>query len=722
MKQTSLLIAFLIFAFLGNAQKFTFQCKVFNDSSGEPIANVSIMAGRLEGGTVTKTDGTATVSFIPAGTIVFTFSSIGFTTEQLKLSFPLAAPDSVYTIRLKPEDKNLDEVIISSSRTDSRIENTPTRVEVLGAEEVDEESGVKPSHIASLLGDVAGIQTQQTSAVTAGTSMRIQGLPGDYTQILRDGMPLFGGFAGSFSVLQIPPLDLKQIEIIKGASSTLYGGGAIAGMINIISKKPKLGKKERTLLINQSTLNETNIHVFLTDRDKKKGYTFFGGLSYQKQTDVDKDGFSDLPSIEGFFIHPTLFFYPNARNTISVGINSIIEDRRGGDMRVLAHQPDSEHQFYIENQSYRNTMDLNWENKYSERTKFNFKSSVSSYIRNISTNVFGMKARQFSFFNELSIVHKSPKHDLVGGFNVNGDVFKKRQPDSAQFDNYKYYTLGLFIQDDWRIHPKFTIETGMRVDFHNEYGNFYLPRLSLLYKISPTLTTRFGGGLGYKVPSVFEADVDERNYGYLLLADDVVSEKSSGLNWDINWKKKIGNTVLALNQSFYITDISHPLVKANYPVYTYLYSALQHITTKGFETWAQVTWKGLEMYLGYTRTDAKRKYYPLSPNLELSARDKFASVISYEFSSRFRACIEAAYTGKQYVEDGTTRPGFPFIAAMVRYDIGRFSFVLNGENLFDYRQNKREQIVMPPFTNPTIKQLWAPIDGRVLNLSLKLSL
>ena len=157
--------------------------------------------------------------------------------------------------------KEMDEVIISSTRTETRIENTPTRVEVLGSEEVDEESGVKPTHVASLLGDVAGIQAQQTSAVSLNTEMRIQGLPGSYTQLLRDGLPLFGGYASGFSILQIPPLDLKQIEIIKGASSTLYGGGAIAGMINIISKKPSLSGPERYLMINQSTLHESNFNL-----------------------------------------------------------------------------------------------------------------------------------------------------------------------------------------------------------------------------------------------------------------------------------------------------------------------------------------------------------------------------------------------------------------------------------------------------------------------------
>jgi outer membrane receptor protein involved in Fe transport len=231
-----------VFAFSQHTVIFT----VADSASGEKLQGVSVViAGTLKGGS-TDSSGKLVLNNIPAGRQTFTLSVIGYAGKTMSLNFPLAAP-AVSVLLLKEAEK-MEEVIISSSRTDSRIENTPTRVEVLGAEEVEEEGGVKPAHVASLLGDVAGIQSQQTSAVTGSTDLRIQGLPGDYTQILRDGIPLFGGYAGSFSILQIPPLDLKQIEIVKGASSTLYGGGAIAGMINIISKKPKPGVKERYLL------------------------------------------------------------------------------------------------------------------------------------------------------------------------------------------------------------------------------------------------------------------------------------------------------------------------------------------------------------------------------------------------------------------------------------------------------------------------------------------
>ena len=124
------------------------------------------------------------------------------------------------------QDSLSEEVLVTATRTNSRIENLPTWVEVLGAEEMEEESSIRPASIASLFGDIAGAQIQPTSPTTGNLDLRLQGLPGQYTQILRDGVPLYGGFAGSFGLLTVPPLDLKQVVLIKGTNSTLYGAGA----------------------------------------------------------------------------------------------------------------------------------------------------------------------------------------------------------------------------------------------------------------------------------------------------------------------------------------------------------------------------------------------------------------------------------------------------------------------------------------------------------------
>jgi outer membrane receptor for ferrienterochelin and colicin len=698
-----------------------FSCLVKDANTGEPLPNVAIVGKGDLVHTVTDNNGKAKFIIKP-GKYIINFSCIGYELQEVELDVPFKAQDSAFPIFMKKADKELDEVIISSTRTDSRIENTPTRVEVIGTEEVEEESGVRPSHIASLLGDVAGIQTRQLSSVTGNTNIRIQGLPGNYTQILRDGMPLFGGYAGSFSILQIPPLDLKQIEIIKGASSTLYGGGAIAGMINVISKKPKQGMPERSLMLNQSSLRETNLNIYLSERKGKAGYTFFVGANYQKQMDINNDGFSDVGRQEAVILHPTFFFYPDEKNTITFSINSTYEDRKGGDMEVLAGYPTNYHQFFIQNQSYRNTLDLVWNYKINSTGKFMLKGTTSNFNRSISTSQFGLKAIQLSYFTEASYLKKKGNHDIVTGINVNGENLKKRLPDSTLINNYHFFTLGLFVQDDWRIHPKLTIESGLRSDFQNESGVFILPRISLLYKINHEITMRLGGGLGYKIPTVFDSEVDERDFPKLQPLQHVKAERSTGINYDINFKKEIGDVEISINQSFFITEINHPLVINKTASSISYFTATKPVSTKGIETWLQLNFAGLNAYLGYTLTDARKKYDAVHPYLELYAHDKFASVISYEFSKHFRICAEASYTGKQYLEDGSQTPAFPIVAGMIRYDVGRFSFVLNCENYFDYRQTKKEAIVIPPYTNPSFKDLWAPIDGRAVNISMKIRL
>jgi outer membrane receptor for ferrienterochelin and colicin len=720
MKRQLLLLFALMFA-LNCVSQNIFSCIVKDEETGEPLSNVSIVGKGDLVHTVTDNNGKAKFLIKP-GKYIINFSCIGYELLEMELTVPLKAQDSALTILMKKDEKELEQVIISSSRTDSRIENTPTRVEVIGTEEVEEEGGVKPSHIANLLGDVAGIQQQQTSAVTGNTDLRIQGLPGDYTQILRDGMPLFGGYAGSFSILQIPPLDIRQIEIIKGASSTLYGGGAIAGMINIISKKPRVNEKERYLLLNQTTLQESNLNIYLSEGTKKTGYTFFAGANYQKQKDVNNDGFSDLARVEGVFVHPTFFFYPNEKNTLSIGVNSTYEDRKGGDMDILSGYFSNFHQFFIQNQTYRNTFDVVWDNKISKTDKLTVKGTTSSFNRSIGSNIFGMKAKQLSFFTEISYVKKMTKHDLVGGINLNGERLKKAAPDSTRIADYRYSTLGFFIQDDWRIYPKLTVESGIRSDFHNKHGIFILPRISVLYKINQYLAMRMGGGLGYKIPTVFENEIDERDYPKIAPLENVKAEKSAGVNWDINFKKRFGEVTVSINQSFYITQINSPVISFKPPGVISFFNASKPISTKGFETWVQISVSGLEAYIGYTLADARKKYDAAQPYVELSARNKFASVISCEFSKHFRACIEAAYTGQQYLADGSRSPSFPIIAGMIQLNTGRFSFVINCENLNDYRQTKKEAILIPPVINPRFKQLWAPIDGRVANLSMRIKL
>ncbi len=653
------------------------------------------------------------------GKIKVIFSIVGYNDRSVIFQIPQS--DTIPVIFLQINNFKMEEVIISSSRTSSRIEDLPTKVEVIGSEEMDEESTTIPGNIARLLGDVAGIQNQLASATTGNAELRVQGLPGKYTQLLRDGLPLFGGYSGSFSILQIPPLDLKQAEIVKGSSSTLYGGGAIAGMINLVSKTPQLNKPEHIILVNHSTLNESNLNTYFSNRKNKTGYTFFSGTTIQRATDVNGDGFSDVPDIKSFFFHPRLFYYPDAKNSLNIGYNATYEDRMGGDMQVLHHTADNLHRFFIENKSLRNTLDAGWENRLNATDRLNGRATISFFNREISTATFGMKAIQRSFFTEFSYLKKTTLHSFVAGLNFSGEYFKKKQPDSSSMNNYNEVVAGAFIQDDWKIAPAITVQMGLRLDRSSTYHSFLLPRMSFLYKINKQVSTRIGGGLGYKTPSVFNSEVDERGLQYIALAPFVRPERSQGINWDINYHKRTDEMTVTINQMFFITAVNHPLVIDSSAAIHYYVNAGKPVRTSGFETYVQVKYDELELYLGYAYTIAKQLYNTTQPFVPLSAGSKFACVISNEFSSRFRACIEASYTGRQYLDDGTRTPGYFLTNAMVRYDIKNISFVLNGEDLLDYRQTRKESIIIPPNSNPGFKSIWAPIDGRVINLSAKIS-
>ena len=695
---------------------------IIDKAEGTPLSGVSIKIAGVNKGSISNEKGEFIFTNLAIGNIHLIVSHTGYEMVDTTIQFT-GKNNGPLVISLIAAKEELEEVIIvSSSRTNSRIEDLPTKVEVLGAEEVKEENGIKPGNIASLLGDIAGIQIQQTNAATGNADMRIQGLQGKYTQILRDGMPLFGGYAGSFSILQIPPLDLQQIELVKGASSTLYGGGAIAGMLNLISKKPKLGKPEKSITLNFSSLKETNFNSFFSGRNENTGYTLYAGTTQQNEVDVDKDGYSDVPSVKSVFVHPRFFLYGKNNSTLTLGYTLNYEDRNGGDMAVVKGNSSPLHQFFIQNKTFRNTVDGVWEKKYSDGGMLTAKANYSLMNRDINTNVFGMKGKQGSWYSELAYTKKYSVHNIVMGINFNGENFTKQLPDSSLLPNDAFTTVGGFMQDDWKLNDVFTLQSGLRLD-NNKYGNFLLPRMSLMYKLNNKVTMRLGGGAGYKTPSLFNAEMDERDYHYLQgFLPGIQSEKSIGYNYDINYKTRVNEWELTLNQTIFYNEINHPIVYSSIKNGNLIQYTNQNnsISSKGAESYVQAMKAPYEIYLGYVYTDAKRNYNTFNPYLPLIAKHKFASVFAYEWSEDFKMGIESSYTGTQYLENGTKTEPYLFMAVMLRYTVGKAIFVLNCENLLDKRQNKNGSLVIPPLTNPSFPEIWAPIDGRVINLSIHL--
>lgn len=717
MKKSIFILVIMVSLFQAKAQH-SFYAVIKNKETQQPLPGVSIIEKKA--GKNSNDSGLVIINNLNAGTHSFTISHTGFITTEFSVTLP---DTTLHEILLAPQETALDEVtIVASTRTNQRIENSPLKVEVLGNEEMNEENTIKPGNIASILGDVSGIQIQQSSAVSGNANVRIQGLDGRYTQILRDGMPLFDGFSGGFGILTIPPLDLKQVELIKGSASTLYGGGAIGGLINLISKKPTYNQ-EGIITINQTTLKESNFNTYIAKRNKHFGYNFFGGITNQGTVDVNKDGFSDVAKAAAFIIHPKLFFYPGGNTTIALGYTGTFDTRKGGDMQVIKSNSDAAHQFYEENKTSRNTGDILVNHDLGNGKKLEVKASISSFSRNIITNTHLFKGNQSNYFTEASLFIPKDKYSLVMGVNATGDKFKKQSGDPVALNNFNNNTVGAFAQYTGKLPVNTTLELGLRADHHNQYGNFVLPRVALFHRFSEQWATRLGMGFGYKTPNPLSAQNVEYNIEDIQpLPAGIKAEKSVGYNAEVNFKKDLGgHKSLFINHAFFFTQINNPViatVQSNNKVS--FSNAGNHITSKGFDTYMQFNFDEWELYAGYTFTIAERNYLQQNKFMPLTPKNRFAFVVVHEVGEQWRFGLEGSYTGPQSRDGDTKTPAYMFLAGLIERKFGHaVSIVLNCENLLDYRQGNHEVLYTGSMINPSFKPLWAPIDGRVVNLAIR---
>ena len=202
----------------------TFNATILDGETQEPLIGVNVFIETLDRGEVTNLDGAVEIKNLPSGSFEIRITYVGYQEKEIEITLPQQEP---LIILLESGSEELETVTVSTTRSSRLIQDLPTRLEAITAEELGEKAFMNSTNISMLLRESTGIQMQQTSANSANQSIRIQGLDGRYTQLLKDGFPIFGGFAGGLSIMQIPPLDLKQVEIIKGSASTLYGGGAL---------------------------------------------------------------------------------------------------------------------------------------------------------------------------------------------------------------------------------------------------------------------------------------------------------------------------------------------------------------------------------------------------------------------------------------------------------------------------------------------------------------
>ncbi|MDX1470112.1 MAG: TonB-dependent receptor [Flavobacteriaceae bacterium] len=698
-----------------------FQAKIVDQETKEPLFGVTVLIPELEIGGTTDDSGNITITNIPDGEIQIRFSYLGYETLERTYQFPLAASEQNQTIGLKPSAEEMEEITITSTRSSRSIQDIPTRVEFIAGEELSEKGNMKPGDIRMLLNESTGIQTQQTSATSYNSSIRIQGLDGKYTQLLRDGMPLYSGFSGGLSLMQIAPLDLKQVEVIKGATSTLYGGGAIAGLVNLITKTPE-DEAELSFMLNGTSALGLDASGFYSKKFGKWGTTVFASYNLGTPYDPADIGLTAIPDFERFTLNPKLFAYFSDNTTLNLGVNIVTEDRLGGNID-FAEGKDVANPYFEKNTTERISTQLLFNHDLDLSQRFQVKNSLNFYDRSIAIPDFIFSGSQFSSFSEVNLSWNENQSEWITGLNLWTDQFEQSQGNPDQDLSYSNATVGGFVQNTWTIIPKWTLESGFRLDYQNQFGWFPLPRFSLLFDPQSSWTYRLGGGLGYKTPTAFSEDAERLQFQNILPMDidNLEAERSIGANFDINHRMTLAPGLgMTSNILFYYTQIQDPLILSPAESFYEFTQPDGYVETHGVEVNLKWTYADFKLFVGYTYANVKEHYNGEVSDFPLVAKHRLNNVLMYEKHDNFWIGLEAYYFSPQKLSDGSTGQSYWITGVMTEKKLGEhLSVFLNFENFLDSRQTAFDTIYTGELSDPQFRDIYAPVDGFVVNGGVK---
>lgn len=674
----------------------------------QAVAGADVRAGGLQA--TTNAQGEARL-VLSVGEHTVTVRMVGFSPAAVQAVIRADEETSII-VRLEAEATELEGIVVSSTRSERRIEDEPVRVEVLDREEIEEKLLMTPGDIAMMLNETAGLRVQSTSPALGGASVRIQGLRGRYTQILSDGLPLYGGQTGSLSMLQIPPMDLGQVEVIKGAASALYGSTALGGVVNLISRQPR--EDERELLLNQSTLGATDGVLWLSDKlNEEWGYTFLGGAHRQSQADVDDDGWADLPGYHRAVVRPRLQWNDGAGKSLFLTAGGTVEDREGGTLNGFQTPGGTDHPERLE--TLRGDVGLLGRFLLGGLQQLTLRASAMGQQH---THEFGSVEESdlhSNAFGEIAYSSTSGAHSWLVGAAV--QIERYRADDVDGFD-FTHTIPSFFLQDEFAPVEWFTLAVSGRLDHHNVYRTFVNPRVSLLIRMGGGWTSRASAGTGYFAPTPFTEETEAVGLGRLTPIGNLTAERVRSASLDLG--REFGE--LEINGTLFGSIVEDPIRVERDNDRLRLVNVAEPIRTWGGEMllrWHAEPFHvtGTYTYLRSTEADPDddgRREVPMTP------RHAAGIVGMWEAEGSGRIGIELYYTGRQELDENPYRAvSRPYVITglLVERRFGPARLFVNAENLLDARQTEYDPLVLPARSpdGRWTTDVWAPLEGRVFN-------
>ena len=516
---------------------------VVDRNTGEHLPYIVVMLKGTTIGVSTDHTGHYMLRNIPEGTFTIEVSAIGYKTRTQEVNIRKGRAYEV-NFMLEEDHVQIDGVIVSATRSETTRRMSPTLVNVVG---MDVYNRTNSTTVAQGLSFQPGVRVENNCQNCGFQQVRINGLDGQYTQILIDSRPIFSALAGVYGIEQLPANMVDRVEVMRGGGSALFGSSAIAGTINIITKEPVRNSASishtTTLIGGSSALhNTTDINASIVSEDNKLGLAIFGQNTAKDEWDANGDGFTELSRISGQTIGFRGYIKTGLYSKVTAEYHHLEEFRRGGDNLDLPP-----HEVMIAEQTKHgiNTggLKFDWFSK-DQKHRLNTFASIqhidreSYYGAGMDPNAYGQTG-DLTWVGGAQYIHKADNclfmpADLTVGLEYNEDYLRDNMWGYDRVTDQTVRIVSAYAQNEWK-NDQWGILIGGRLDKHNLIKKvIFSPRANLRYNPTENINLRASYSYGFRAPQAFDEDLHIDNVGgtvsMIRLADDLRVEKSQSIS------------------------------------------------------------------------------------------------------------------------------------------------------------------------------------------------
>ena len=541
---------------------------VLDAHTREHLSFVNVQVEGTALGCLTDESGHFYLKNLPEGELTIIFSMMGYETEKRTVTL---RRDTLIEMNVAIAETSfmIDNVVVTANKYETKQREVATIVNVIPPLIIESTTS---NSMADVLNFQTGLRVEETCSNCGVPQIRINGLEGQYTQILMDSRPIFSSLASVYGLEQLPAGMVDRIEVIRGGGSALYGANAIAGVVNIITKEPSrnsLNISNSSAFTQQGTYDiNTNMNASVVSENQKAGLFLFGVQRNRQQYDRDNDGYSDIPHLNSTTVGFRSYFKTSDYSKITAEYHHTTEFRRGG-YGIDSLQP---HESPLTEQLRHNidAATAKWDmytadNKHfvSVYTSFQHIARDSYFGTNYNPNAYGkstdivsVTGAQYRFSYPCGIMNADLSAGAEYSYNQLRDQILGYDRNTLQ----RVHLGGGYVQNEWK-NKQWSILVGGRLEQHSLLDKpVFSPRANIRYTPIEPIILRLSYASGYRAPQIYEEDLHVGAVGgevsLISLDENLKPEYSHSISGSIDMYKRFGKWDLNLTLEGFFTQLN----------------------------------------------------------------------------------------------------------------------------------------------------------------------